>query len=199
MRDLNYYQNLIDTYEPTTDISKTLKKLRALEHKYKDPWYYFAAIHYRESDNDFQKQLLNGQPWNKVTTIVPIGRGPWASFEDALAELNAPDTIPEMLQAMEAHNGWGYAKKGLNSPYLWGGSNHLQLGRYTSDGKFDPNSLDKRLGAATILLELSPLRFNERSNRVRKLQEFLNRQGFDLKVDGHFGDQTYKAYIRYFP
>ncbi|WP_164937438.1 hypothetical protein [Bradyrhizobium guangxiense] len=43
-----------------------------------------AVSHYRESSQDFSKRLAQGDPWNRVSTHVPAGRGPFNSFEESL-------------------------------------------------------------------------------------------------------------------
>ena len=44
------------------------------------PWYAIAVIHRREADGNFMAYLGNGEPLNRVTHLVPRGRGPFPSF-----------------------------------------------------------------------------------------------------------------------
>ena len=41
------------------------------------PWYFIGLCHDREFGFDLNTYLGNGQPLNRVTTIVPKGRGPF--------------------------------------------------------------------------------------------------------------------------
>jgi lysozyme family protein len=104
--------------------------------------------------------LGNGQPLNQVTTIVPIGRGPFPNFEagaiDALNLQGANDitdwSIDGILHFLEGYNGYGYSKyHNMNSPYLWSGSNQYTAGKYVADGKFDPNAVSQQVGVALLL------------------------------------------------
>lgn len=85
---------------------------------------------------------------------MPSGLGPWpsweASTEDALA-----NHLLQNLHDLEAWNGWGYAIRGLNSPYLWSGSNHsVGVGKFTSDGHYDADAVSQQIGAALLLRPL---------------------------------------------
>jgi lysozyme family protein len=131
------------------------------------PWDVIGVIHYRESSNDFRGVLHNGQKiigTGKKTTLVPKGRGPFSTWEeaaiDALANChphlakNKDWSIGTTLDKLEAYNGLGYRKKGLPSPYLWAGTDQYTAGKYVADGKFDPKHVDKQLGVAAILMKL---------------------------------------------
>lgn len=131
------------------------------------PWDVIGVIHYRESSNDFRGVLHNGQKiigTGKKTTLVPKGRGPFSTWEeaaiDALANChpylakNKDWSIGTTLDKLEAYNGLGYRNKGLPSPYLWAGTDQYHKGKYVADGKFDPNHVDQQLGVAPILMKL---------------------------------------------
>ena len=61
-------------------------------------------------------------------------------------------TIETELKFVEAFNGFGYRKKRLLSPYVWAATTkHTERGKYVADGKFDPNAVEKQLGAVAIL------------------------------------------------
>lgn len=121
-----------------------------------------AILHERESGADFSTYLGNGEPLNRVTRIVPIGRGPFRNFEEGAIDALAIDglskikdwTLETMLYKAEAFNGFGYRGKGIRSPYLWGGTNHQQRGKYVRDGVFDATVMDTQLGAAGVLFSL---------------------------------------------
>src|SRR6267154_4111713 len=46
------------------------------------PWYMIALLHMRESDNNFNTQLSQGDPLSKRSTHVPAGRGPFNTWEE---------------------------------------------------------------------------------------------------------------------
>ncbi len=131
------------------------------------PWDVIAVIHYRESSGDFKGVLHNGQKiigTGKKTTLVPAGRGPFSTWEEAAkdalvvcppyAAKNKDWWIAGTLDILERYNGLGYRKKGLPSPYLWAGTDQYVKGKYVADGKFDPEHVDKQLGTAAILMRL---------------------------------------------
>jgi lysozyme family protein len=131
------------------------------------PWDVIGVIHFRESSNDFRGVLHNGQKiigTGKKTTLVPKGRGPFSTWEEAAIDAlvnchphlarNKDWSISTTLDKLEAYNGLGYRNKGLPSPYLWAGTDQYVKGKYVADGKFDPNHVDKQLGVAPILMKL---------------------------------------------
>lgn len=130
-------------------------------------WVFIAVSHYRESSQDFSKSLAQGDPWNKVSTHVPAGRGPFQSFEDAAVDALvkcAPYaarlkdwSIGGMLTNLERYNGIGYASRGIPSPYIWSGTNQYKSGKYVADGVFDPNTVDKQLGCAGLIMTMMQL------------------------------------------
>src|SRR5215813_11265203 len=63
---------------------------------------------------------------------------------------------------LEGFNGYGYHGKGVNSPYLYGGSTcygppEAKAGKYVRDHVFDPNHVDQQLGTLVILRKLMEL------------------------------------------
>jgi len=131
------------------------------------PWDVIGVIHYRESSGDFKGVLHNGQKiigTGKKTTLVPAGRGPFSTWEEAAkdalvvcppyAAKNKDWSIAGTLDILERYNGLGYRKKGLPSPYLWAGTDQYVKGKYVADGKYDPEHVDKQLGVAPILMKL---------------------------------------------
>ena len=133
--------------------------------------YILGAVHFKEASCDFRGVLHNGEKivgTGKKTTIVPIGRGPFATWSDAAVDaigieskrwgnlVNGSTDVGDILYALERYNGTGYisgAGKAETSPYLWACSNiNDDRGKYVSDGKFDPNaSTQSTCGAALIL------------------------------------------------
>lgn len=128
------------------------------------PWYFVALCHYRESNFDFDTYLGNGEPLKRVTCLVPKGRGPFASFVDGAVDalriqhfVGTQDwCIARTLYRLECFNGLGYHAKGVNSPYLYGGSTlygptEARGGKFVADHVFDPNHVDSQLGTAVVL------------------------------------------------
>lgn len=164
------YEKMYNSMLTTNDASWYVKKAMANKMRYERvssvtgvPWQIIACIHARESSFNFKACLHNGQPWNKVTTIVPKGRGPFLSWEEAAIDAIKYDkldvvkdwSIGNALDKLERYNGLGYRKMGVPSPYLWSYSDHYKKGKYSSDGKYDPNLIDKQIGCAVLLKELN--------------------------------------------
>src|SRR5512139_595091 len=133
------------------------------------PWFVIAVIHEREAgyDPDFTSNIANGEPWNRQTRLVPRGRGPFKSFEDAAydalvncapyAAQNKDWSAGGTLSLLERYNGLGYANRGLPSPYIWSGTDQYEKGKYVADGKFDPEKIDKQLGCAGLFMAMQKL------------------------------------------
>jgi len=134
------------------------------------PWWFVGLCHYRESNFNFSTYLGNGQPLSRRTTIVPAGRGPFTgpnAFADGAVDAlrlqgfgGASDwELARVLFRLEGFNGYGYHAKGVNSPYLYGGSTlygppEARAGKYVRDHVFDPDVVDPQLGTAVILKAL---------------------------------------------
>lgn len=128
------------------------------------PWYFVALCHYRESNFDFDTYLGNGESLKRVTCLVPKGRGPFTSFVDGAVDalriqhfVGTQDwCIARTLYRLECFNGLGYHAKGVNSPYLYGGSTlygptEAKAGKFVADHVFDSNHVDSQLGTAVVL------------------------------------------------
>jgi lysozyme family protein len=125
------------------------------------PWWFIAVVHEREGSQRWDTYLGNGQLLDRITTIVPKGRGPFSSWEegaiDALvncgpyAARNTDWSAGGSLSLLEEYNGLGYAARGLPSPYVWSGTNQYKSGKYIRDGVYDPNVVDEQLGCAGLL------------------------------------------------
>lgn len=151
-------------------------KIIAAEDRYKRvqaetgvPWFFIGALHMRESSCNFAGVLHNGEHiigTGRKTSLVPAGRGPFASWEEAavdalkLKRLHQVTSWPveRMLYHAEEFNGWGYANKRVNSPYVWAGTNHEQSGKYVADHVWDASAQDSQLGVAAVLIKLAELR-----------------------------------------
>jgi lysozyme family protein len=125
-------------------------------------WYHVAVIHMREADADFHCYLGNGQSLSKRTTLVPKGRGPFSgpsAFVDGCLDALAVDglntvmdwKLEKILYFSETFNGGGYARRGLPSPYIWGGTNIQKQGKFVKDGVFNWRAWDTQPGCAPLL------------------------------------------------
>ena len=152
-----------------TSVGKALlaakPRYQAVEAKTGVPWFVIAGLHQRESDADFTTYLGNGEPLNRVTHLVPKGRGPFATWEagaiDALA-LDGLNQVKEWTPARacyetEKFNGFGYRRRGIWSPYLWSFSNHYSRGKYVADGQFSADAVDQQCGAIPVMKRLMQL------------------------------------------
>ena len=122
-------------------------------------WFHIGLIHKMEGNLNFNTYLGNGQVLSKVTTKVPKGRGPFPSFKagavDAikLDKLNLVQdwSIGNTLYILEGFNGYGYSKyKGINSPYLFSGSNQYVSGYYPDDSVYSKTTVSQQIGIALI-------------------------------------------------
>ena len=126
------------------------------------PWGFIVALHYRESGCDFNKCLHNGEPFGKIFTKVPIGKGPFNNWEEAAIDaiksrninVNKMTKTTDWLLAAERYNGLGYRAVGIYSPYLWSGTNWYKKGKFKFDGVFDSELVDKQTGIVPILKKL---------------------------------------------
>ena len=197
------------------------------------PWWFVGLCHYRESHFDFDTYLGNGQSLSRPTTIVPKGRGPFTgpnAFVDGAIDAirlegfaAATDwSIARTLFRLEGFNGFGYQLRGVNSPYLYGGSNiygppEARAGKFVRDHEFDPNFVDTQLGTAVILKALlgldQSIKFDEAppmvsvspepdevlAQTILLVQQSLNKLGADpqLVEDGKNGPRTKEAISRF--
>jgi lysozyme family protein len=132
------------------------------------PIIWIASSFEREASSRFDRSPAQGDPWNKPSVNVPKGRGPFKSWEAAALDaykLNALDKVGAANWSWELacfygelFNGFGYRDyRGIHSPYLWGGTNHQQKGKYTSDGKYDPDHFDAQLGTVAMMKRMVQL------------------------------------------
>ncbi|MGY4222696.1 lysozyme family protein [Bradyrhizobium sp. USDA 4503] len=131
------------------------------------PWPFIAVAHEREASQNWNTQLGQGDPLNKVSTHIPKGRGPFKTWEDGaydalvncgpFAARNKDWSIGGTLALLEQYNGLGYYKRGLPSPYVWSGTDQYSRGKYVADGVFDPEEVDVQLGCAGLLMAMMQL------------------------------------------
>lgn len=133
-------------------------------------WLVIACIHYREASFDFTTHLHNGDPLSARTVHVPAGRpisgNPPFTWEQSAIDALQYDgadkvhtwNLNNTLYYLEKFNGFGYRKyHGINSPYLWSGTNHYTTGKYEQDGKYNADLVDKQIGCAPLLATLETM------------------------------------------
>lgn len=165
------YFKLFNTCQPTKDCEGTIEKILDNKDRYKEvasntgvPWYVIALIHVMESSSNFSRHLHNGDPLTARTVHVPANRpshgDPPFTWEESAGDairMKLPYndwSLEGVLYFLEKYNGWGYQYRNVNSPYLWGNSNHHSKGKFVKDGKYDPNAKTSQIGAAVLLKEL---------------------------------------------
>ena len=171
------YQNLWDTMvvrkEHEREVNTTATKIYGNKLNYIDianevkiPWCLVGIIHYMECNLDFSKHLFNGDPLTARTKNYPPnmpkeGKPPFSFNYASVKALQhdnfinlTKDDIPRLLWALTKYNGFGYDKRGLNSPYIWSYTNHYTKGKYVADGKYDPEAVSKQMGCAPLMRRL---------------------------------------------
>lgn len=144
-------------------------RYRAVQASTGVPWYFIGALHMRESSCNFAGVLHNGDRiigTGGLTVRVPAGRGPFATWEaSAVDALKLKDmhrvqawSVARMLFQAEVFNGLGYVGRGVNSPYVWAGTDHEQRGKYVADRVWDSDAEDTQLGVAAVLIRLAQKR-----------------------------------------
>ena len=175
---IKYYQNNKETVETMQDYNNgkfdnELETIKEIYEKNKEtyqaisdatgvPPELICAIHYRESGCDFDTYLHNGQKLGQPTTIVPKDVF-FTDFKEAAIDAlkSKVDSTGITFQGnydmatcmtfAEAFNGFGYANNGHVNPYLYSGTGVYQVGKYSSDGHYDPNLVDQQPGVFIIV------------------------------------------------
>ena len=131
------------------------------------PWWFIAGLHLRENYFNFKGVLHNGElivGTGKKTTLVPAGRGPFKTFEEAAIDAlglkytaKTDWTLEYALWRSEAFNGWGYRSgsgaatiPSRTSPYVWAATDEYKSGKYYADHKFSSTVVDQQTGVAAF-------------------------------------------------
>jgi hypothetical protein len=155
---------------------------------------------------------------------VPKNRGPFKSWAEAaidaygingLQKVGAGNWTWELMCFYgELFNGFGYRDyHNMHSPYLWGGTNIQERGKYTSDGKFDKDHFDTQLGIVPIMRAMvemdaslalvttvpGPAPAPVGVHDALWLQKSLNQLGESPRLveDGSYGRKTFEAVKRF--
>jgi lysozyme family protein len=136
-----------------------------VQHDTRVPAALLMGLMWRERNGDLRYYLGNGQPLTQRTTIVPIGRGPFAPPHDGAWKRGAKDAISVVhldkttapwswayvCWKGEAWNGFGPRAHGIHTGYLWAGTNHYVRGKYVADGRWDASHVDTQLGMIPVV------------------------------------------------
>jgi lysozyme family protein len=134
-------------------------RYQAVERATGVPWFVVAVIHERECGQSFRTSLAQGDPWDRASVHVPAGRGPFDSWESAAVDalrLSGLDKVhgwsaERLCYELELYNGFGYRRRGVNSPYLWSFSSNYRKGKYVADGIWSANAVDRKCGCLPML------------------------------------------------
>ena len=122
-----------------------------------------AVIHYRENSinffaEEFNIDITNGSNLEESISqdnFLDRTRNVIQTQQEKISGLNLTvetTDIISMLCFTEMYNGWGYYDNHLISPYSYSGTNIYESGKFISDGTYDPNVIDKQIGAYRLLL-----------------------------------------------
>ena len=160
-------KNFKDIYERNIDIYEEISQETGV------PPALIAALHYRESGCNFTTYLHNGQPLGQKTTIVPKDVLYYDFTEAAIDAINSSQEskgihltqnsdIVMMMTFAELYNGTGYTKyHNMASPYVFSGTNVYEKGKYTGDGSFDSEVVDKQPGVYILVMSVLDEECNE--------------------------------------
>lgn len=143
-------------------------RYRAVEAQTGVPWAFIGVLHAREAGCDFRGVLHNGEKilgTGRKTKLVPAGRGPFETWEEAAADALAlkgyapgfPWSVTRCLYEGERFNGFGYRLHAVPSAYLWSGSDQYARGKYVADGVWSAAAVDKQTGIAPLMKRLPAL------------------------------------------
>ncbi len=163
------WPKMVIDFDALSSLEQQAAALIASKQRYQDvaaqthvPWPAIAVIHMRECSQRWDLSIAQGDPWNAASVRVPLGRGPFNSWNEAaidaltncephLSRWPHWDTIGGTLTGLEMYNGLGYAMRSTSSPYVWSRTDQYVAGKFISDHVFDPNQDDVQQGCAGLL------------------------------------------------
>ncbi len=132
------------------------------------PQIWMATLFEREASSDFSRNPAQGDRWDRVSTHVPRGRGPFPNWTAAARDAYHIDgtdrvgaenwTWARACYEGEVFNGMGYRAHGIHSPYLWAGTNNYTSGKYVADGVWSSSAVDQQLGIVPVMVRMVALR-----------------------------------------
>lgn len=148
-----------------------MDKHRLVQDRTGVPAVFIATLFEREASSNFHLALGQGDPWNRVSTHVPRGKGPFPSWPDAaiyyvkydhINDNSAPWSLPYMCWKGEIWNGFGPRGHGRPTGYLWSGTTIYDPpagpgGKYIADGQWSGHTVDQQLGIMPVILRMLEL------------------------------------------
>jgi lysozyme family protein len=127
-----------------------------------------AALHWRESNGNFNTYMHQGDPLGRPAVNVPRNIPVFHRWEDsavhalgmkqnhqqALGLTRDNRDMASWASYSEIYNGLGYHNRGMPSPYVYSGTNRYDRGKYVRDGVFDPNTRDRQNGVMALVAGL---------------------------------------------
>lgn len=168
---------VIDSVAHRLTRPEALQKLELVFNATKIPVVVQAPIGERECGFNFNKNWGQGDSLSAPSRNVPRGRPPlgappndhfpvsweYAAIDaftncDHLNVLSVPAwDLAYACWKWEGYNGMGYRAHGRRTPYVLGGTNLQQTGKFTSDGHFDSDHMDTQLGCLPIAMRMMEL------------------------------------------
>jgi lysozyme family protein len=118
----------------------------------------------RESGSDYSRSPAQGDRWDRVSTHVPEGLGPYADWGDSCVAAYGVDKLNEVGASNwiwtracfegELYNGFGPRAHGRHTGYLWSWTNIYTAGKYVADGQWDPDVRDQQCGMVPMMAAL---------------------------------------------
>ncbi|CDI04288.1 conserved hypothetical protein [Candidatus Competibacter denitrificans Run_A_D11] len=169
-------------------------RYHAVAGRLKMPWFAVAALHYADTDRNFDVHLHNGDPLTERTRHLPDGRPltgePPFRWEDSavdalqLRHLDqwADWSVAGTLFVLEGHGGWGYRlhHPEVLSPYLWNYSTHYSQGKYVTDDTWQETTIAQPCGVAVLLRRLAEQGVIEFSGGTRPMGPLLHFSASEL-------------------
>lgn len=109
------------------------------------PTIMIGTIHYLEANNNFKLSIRDGSPLIGKEWVEDARK-----VLDPYSLVNGNWNVGVCLAIMERYNGLGYRKRGIETPYLWSGTDLYKKGKFVRDGVFDPNAVSKQVGGAVV-------------------------------------------------
>lgn len=128
------------------------------------PAVWLLPVWYREKPS-FDVYFANGDPIDRPSTHVPVGRGPFDTWEAGVIDSLALDHISSVeewtwaraVYQFELWNGFGPRLHNRPSGYVWSATDVYQGGKYVADGPggWSPRTWDQQIGCFAIAHELA--------------------------------------------
>lgn len=167
------YQHRLEVMKPTklraakataARLLKNRDRFLALQAQCGVPALWVMPVWDRENPN-FNTYLGNGDALSKPTRHVPVGRGPFDSWEAGATDALTFDHVTQCpvwdwehaCWEWEKYNGFGVREHGRASGYLWSGTDQYVGGKYVADGVWSRGTWDTQLGCIIVAKAIASL------------------------------------------